>query len=116
MRQYRFIYCGESYRRMMWGVIADSRVNIPGVKNANGWTIKAYVDSQIALVGPGVAVYKLETNLGVLAGYMGLYTGPGQVGVIFKQIRPAFVSDLINFNKNIANFITGNDWVFDTLS
>jgi hypothetical protein len=116
MRQYNFIYCGDSYRRMMWGVIADSRVNIPAVKNGTGWVIKAYVDSQIALVGPGVVVYKLETKLGNIAGYIGLYTGPGQVGVIFSQFRPAFVSDIVNINQNIATFVSGNNWLFDILS
>jgi hypothetical protein len=101
---------------MMWGVISDSRINIPAVKDQNGWTIKAYVDSQIALVGPGVGVWKIETGLGVLAGYLGLYTGPGQVGVVFLQVRPAFESDLANINQNIGIFVNGNAWAYDVLN
>jgi hypothetical protein len=115
MRKYNFIFCGDEYRSLMWGVIADSRVNIPSIINGNGWEIKSYVDAQIALVGPGVGVWKLETGLGVLAGYLGLYTGPGQVGVVFLQVRPAFESDLANINQNIGIFVNGNAWQYDVL-
>lgn len=115
MRKYNFIYCGQEFRALMWGVIADSRANIPSIINGTGWQIKDYVDAQIALIGPGVGVWKLETNLGVLAGYIGFFTGPGQVGVVFSQIRPAFVSDLVNINENIGIFVSGNVWQYDVL-
>ena len=113
---YNFTYAGDSYKRVIWGVVADSRANIPTVKNQNGFTIKAYVDSQISLVTAGVSVYKLETTNGNLAGYIGLSTVPGSVGLVFSQFRPAFMADLTNLIQNIANFINGNNWLFDTLS
>jgi hypothetical protein len=116
MTKYNFIFCGSEYRGMMWGVIADSRANIPSIINGTGWQIKDFVDAQITLVGPGVGVWKIETGLGVLAGYLGLYTGPGQVGVVFLQVRPAFESDLANINQNIGIFVNGNAWAYDVLN
>lgn len=111
---YNFIFC-EEYKSLIWGVIADSRANIPSVKDQPGSIIKSYVDSQTALAVPGVVVYKIEAGSS-LAAYFLLSTAPGAVSVISLQLRPAFVQFEQEINQNIATFISGNNWVFDIIN
>lgn len=113
---YNISYCGDSYKRLFWAVISDSRANIPAVRNMIGVVIKSYVDSQTALVNPDVLPYKIETELGVLVGYFGLYTGPGPAAVAFGQFRPAFLAFQSDINQNIATFVSSGNWSFDTLN
>lgn len=100
----------------MFGVISDSRKNIPVILNKRGDIIKAYVDSQISLVVPGVVMYSLTTDLGVLVGYMGIQTAPGSVSVVLQQFRPAFDVYSIEIQKEISNFIQSGNWRFNTLN
>jgi hypothetical protein len=100
----------------MWGVIADSRVNVPSVKDAIGSVIKAYVDSQTALVVPGVIPYKIEiAETGVLAGYFGLQTGNGVASIVLLQLRPVFDADILAVNQQISTFISSGAFFFDKL-
>lgn len=110
------IYAGDSYKRLMWGVISDSRTNIPAVKNQVGAVIKAYVDMQISLVTPDVLPYKIETGTGNLVGYFGLYVGPGSVSIQFQQLRPAFVGFSAEISTVMINFILSGAFKFDTLN
>lgn len=106
----------EDYKRMMFGVIADSRQNIPEILNKRGDVIQAYVESQWGLITPGVQVYGLWAANGSLVGYIGLQTGSGPASVKFLQLRPAFVPFSIEIQENINNFIVSGDWQFDFLS
>lgn len=113
--KFNVTYC-ENYKSLMWGVISDSRINIPSIKYAIGSVIKAYVDSQTNLVVPGVIPYKIEiAETGVLAGFFGLQTGSGPALVIFQQLRPPFVQFQQEINQNIANFIQSGAFMFDGL-
>lgn len=112
---YNFTYC-ENYNSLFWGVIADSRSNITAIKDAIGTVIKTYVDTQTALVVPGVIPYKIETDEASLAGYFLLSAVPGAVSVISLQLRPAFVQFQEQINQNIATFVESGNWAFDTLN
>jgi hypothetical protein len=113
---YNITYIGDNYKRLMWGVIADARVNIPAVKNTIGVTIKAYVDGQTGLVVPGVLPYAVSTENGNLVGYIALRASPGPVSIVSQQIRPAFVQDSAAISLEITNFITSGSWMFDILN
>jgi|ERR1700743_1059211 len=114
---YNFIAIPDSYKRLMWGIIADSRANIPEIKNKIGSVIKAYVDSQTVLVNPSVIPYKIEVaETGALVGYFGLFIGPGPVLIKFQQIRPAFTEFSTDISNSIINFILSNNWAFDTIN
>ncbi len=106
----------DNYKRLMWGIIADSRANIPVVKDAIGDDIKAYVDSQTALVVPGVLPYAVWTDQGNLAAYFLLQVSAGPVEIIAQQLRPAFVQYSIAISQNIANFITSGQFMFDLIN
>lgn len=106
----------ENYKRLMWGVISDSRINIPAVKNQIGVIIKQYVDGQTTLVTSGVLPYAIATQEGSLVGYFGLQTAQGAPFILFSQLRPAFIQDSLSIYQNISTFITSNNWQFDTLS
>lgn len=113
MSSYTITYC-ENYKALFWGIIADSRSNIPGIKDAVGNVIKSYVDSQIALVVPGVIPYKIEIS-GSVAGFFGLKTGGGAAEIVFLQLRPAFTGDVLAVNQQISTFISSSSYQFDTL-
>lgn len=115
MSTYRFIYANDRYQSLMWGIIADSRATIPSIKNAIGDIIKAYVDSQIALVTPGVSVYKIETELGCVAGYLGIQASGNPGSVVFLQVRPPFEGDILAINQQISNFIASGGYIFDSI-
>lgn len=111
-----FINHITDYKRLMFGVISDSRQNIPAILNKRGDVIKTYVDSQIALVVPGVIMYSLTTDLGALAGYFGFQTVPGSVSVVLQQYRPAFAPFTTDISQAVNNFITSGNWRFNTLN
>jgi hypothetical protein len=113
---YNLTYAGDIYKGLMWGVVADSRANIPAVKNQNGWIVKSFVDSQTALVVPGVIPYAISTESGSLAGYVGISVDPGPVFIAFQQLRPAFVQFSAEISNAIANFITSGSFAYDTLN
>jgi hypothetical protein len=113
---YRVIY-NEEYRRVIPAVLIDSRANIAAIKTAGGFAVKAYTDSQVALVTDTVIPYKIETNEGNLAGYFNLSvsTNPKSAVLLNAQLRPAFVQFNSEISQIISNFIISNDWQFDYL-
>jgi len=113
---YNFVAIPDNFKRLFWGVIADSRANIPAILNTDGWAIKAYVDSQIALVTPDVVPYGIWTNQGVLAGYMGIFVGNGPVSIALQQLRPAFTGFYTEISNALINFILSGAFAYDFLN
>jgi hypothetical protein len=100
----------------MWGVIADSRANIPAVKDQDGFAIQAYVQSQTSQVVPGTIPYAIRTVDGNIAGYTVLQVNPGPVSVLLLQLRPAFSTFSSDISSFLTNFINSGNFVFDTLT
>lgn len=102
---------------MVNATIIDSRVNIPAIVTASGYEVKAYVDTQTALVTSMVLPYKLETGDGALIGYV--YLSVNATGtacmVLKKQLRPAFVQFDDEISQEISSFIQSNAWQMDYL-
>jgi len=115
---YSITYAGDSFRRLLWAVIADSRVDIPAVKNQPGTVIESYVNSLSDLVVPGVLFYKVETAPGLsaggnLAGYFTIQTSGTSAILYFSQLRPAFVTDSLAIYQQIGTFINEGAYAFD---
>lgn len=113
---YRIVY-NEEYRRVMPAVLIDSRANIDAIKTADGFSVKAYTDAQVALVTNTVIPYKIETNNGNLVGYFNLSvtTSPKSALILNTQLRPAFVQFNSEISQIISTFIISNDWQYDYL-
>lgn len=105
----------QDYQRVMSAVINDSRGSILALKGATGMQIYAYIQSQTALVTSGVAVYRIVALGGVLAGFVGINTNAGTVGIKVMQIRPAFLPDTLEINQFISTFISTNQFLQDVI-
>lgn len=112
---YSFIY-EDDYNRLMMACIIDARASIPEIKNQVGTVIKAYVDSKVSLVNSNTIVYKIETELGVLAGYFTIQVNTSNKTALLDQfvVRPAF-KNFTEIKTQIGNFITSNKWQSDYL-
>lgn len=112
---YNFVY-EPNYERIVPAILIDNRASIPEIKNQVGYVIKAYVDSQLALLGNGSITYKVETNLGVLAGFFSINvnTTNKTAVLIMEQLRPAF-KGFAELTTQISNFILNGDWKIDYL-
>lgn len=113
---YRIIY-NQEYKRVIPAVLIDSRANINAIKTATGYEVKAYTDSQVALVTSLVIPYKIETLNGNLAGYFNLTVSdnPKTVVLLNAQLRPAFVQYNSEISQLISTFIISGNWEFDYL-
>lgn len=103
------------YKRVVSAVINDSRGKISAISGQNGMAIYAYIQAQIALVTPGVIVYRVLAPNGVLAGVVAINTNSGSVGVVFLQLRPSFGQFLAQISQIISNFIVNNTFLQDVL-
>lgn len=110
----RIIYCQEP-ERVIPAVLIDNRANIPAITNVTGFAIKAYTDAQVAMIVPGVLPYRLETDMGNLAGFMTLQTSGGGAGLYQFVLRPAFLSQKTEILGIISNFIMQGNWKADFL-
>lgn len=112
---YNFVYCDEP-RRIIPAIIVDNRASIPQIKNQVGNIIKFYIDSQLLLLGSTSITYKVETNLGVLAGFFSINvnTTNKTAILIMEQLRPAF-KGFAELTTQISNFILNGDWKIDYL-
>lgn len=106
----------NDFKPIFWGVISDSRINIPAIKDKNGVIIKNYVDYIESWVIQGVLPYKIETNGGNLVGFVGILVYPGPVQILFLQYRPAFIKFQLDINQTISNFIESGSYQFDFLN
>lgn len=109
---YYITFC-ENYNRVIPACIIDSRATIPVIKNETGNIIKAYVDAQLALITDNVLVYRIETELGVLAGYFALEINGNSATVNMKVLRSAFQQFDTQISTNISNFIGNGYWQRD---
>ena len=102
---YYFVY-EPDYSRIMMAVIIDNRASIPAIKNMAGMVIKSYVDEQIDLIDENCITYKIETELGVLAGFFAIRvsTVDKSAVLIMQVLRPAFQKDA-QIPFLITNFI-----------
>jgi hypothetical protein len=122
---YRFIYSNSESNRIIPAVLIDKRAAIPEIKNQVGSIIKAYTDARAALVTEDVLFYKIETDLGNLAGYFTLkvvrYISEPELLPVYvallqaTQLRPAFEQFSGTISGLISNFITQSEWSEDYL-
>ncbi len=112
---YRFIIDDQPFRTIP-AVIIDSRAETP-IANQIGAVIKAYTDSQVALVTDSVIAYKIETGTGSIAGYFTLQVILGNQTAQLQQfvLRPAFKQFLSEISAQIDTFITELQWKPDFL-
>lgn len=108
-------YC-ENWERVIPACIIDNRASIPAIKNKDGFTIKAYLDSQLALVTEDVLVYRVETADCNLAGFFSLQVNRDTRSSekIMEVLRPAFQGNT-EISLLITNFINGGSWRNDFL-
>lgn len=113
---YHIVYEPE-YQRIMTACIIDARASIPAIKNQVGTVIKDYVDTQLSYINTNAICYKLETDLGVLAGYFVIQVTPASETAMIdsKVLRPAFVQFDSDISTQISNFIQLNNWKPDYL-
>jgi len=113
---YRFIYSQSEANRLVPAVLIDKRAAIPEIKNKTGVVIKAFIDVQVALVTESCIFYKIETDLGNLAGYFTLQViREGVVIILQQELRPPFEQFSVEISGLIANFITNGTWQTDHL-
>ena len=106
------------YSRIMMACIIDARASIPAIKNQVGSVIKDYVDEQLAMINSDSIVYKIETELGVLAGFFALQVNiKNKTATLITQVlRPAFktVSEIPVLIGNFINItkVWQQDYLF----
>lgn len=112
---YNFIYDDQPFRTIP-AVLIDSRAGT-SIENQVGSVIKAYTDSQVALVTDAVIPYKIESDTGSIAGYFTLQVVLGNQTAQLQQfvLRPAFKQFLSEISAQINTFITGGQWKPDFL-
>ena len=104
------------YERTFPAVIKDARASIPQIKNQIGTVIKAYTDSQVALITDNVLPYKIETaDNGNLVGYVAIRVVSGEALVYLKQLRPAFVQFDSEISEQINNFVISGFYKYDSI-
>ena len=94
--------------RVMSAVINDSRNTIPATTNQPGSVIFAYAQAQIALIVPGVLLYRVSTDQGGLGGYAAIKVQAGVITLDFYQLRPAFQAFTSEILQIISIFIQQN--------
>lgn len=103
------------YRRVIAGIILESRELLPATKSKDGFAVEAYYNSEIEKVTDDVITYKMETVSGNLAAYFSILV-TGSVAAQYQLfIRPAFVQFSGAISDFINNFITSNEWATDIL-
>lgn len=103
------------FKRVIPAVINDARNTIPETTNQPGTVIKAYADTQVNLVVPGVLLYRISTREGGLGGYVGLRVANRIASTLLMQLRPAFQPFLPEILQIIATFITSNEFLQDMI-
>lgn len=83
----------------------------------NGIEVQAFLDEILSLFTENTLLYKLETELGVLAGYFTLDVIRSKKTAIRSSLvlRPAFQINQVDIIAQTDAFITRNDWNDDIL-
>lgn len=115
--KYRFIYSNSEAPRIVPSVLIDKRATIPAIANQVGTVIKAFVDTQVALVTNTTLFYKIETrDGGNLAGYFSLQVVQSEVvALLLYELRPAFEQFINQITHEINTFVASGDWNYDYL-
>ncbi len=100
---------------MLSGVILENRQAIPETKDKTGFEVKAFIDSQIALVGDMVIPYIMETAQGNLVSFFSLQVAGETASLLQLFIRGNFTQFEPEITTKIGIFITSNDWRTDFL-
>lgn len=103
------------YKRVMSAVINDSRNTIPQTTNQPGMVIYAYIKAQIALVVPGVLVYRIVGDGSNLGGFCAIQVQGQAISLSFYQLRPAFQDFTSEILQAISIFIQNNTPLQDIL-
>lgn len=107
----------QEYKRVIPAVIIDGRGLNPAIATLGGLELKDYTDAKVNAVTQGAIPYKIETDLGNLAGYFVLMVDyNGSVILMDYLLRPAFMQFDTQISQIINNFITSGDWRFDILN
>jgi hypothetical protein len=111
----KFIY-EPDYPRIIFACMMDARAGTP-LANKPGTIQKEFIDAEIAKVTSEVIPYRLESELGVIIGYISLKTGNmGQTAVLFQETyRPAFANMIPEIQQNISKFVSSLAWRGDIL-
>lgn len=103
-------------QRLIMAVVNDSRSVIPSLgPTADGNAVYRYSQSLISQMVRGVILYRIQTVNGNLGGVVAINTNSGAVGVVFQQMRPAFVEFALEINEFIGNFISNRGYLADIL-
>lgn len=113
---FQFIYENDN-QRIMYATYIDARASIPQIKNRIGFEIKDYIDTQIETLNDQSITYKIETDLGVMAGFFSIQVDTSNKTAILalKVLRPAFTEFDTDIMGNITNFIMLGQWRQDYL-
>lgn len=105
------------FSRILPAMLIEARATIPAIANQIGSVIKSYTDSQVALITDSSIFYKIETELGVIAGVFSIdvNTSNKTATLIMKVLRPAFVQFDSIISNQIANFILNGEYKQDFL-
>lgn len=103
--------------RTVSGIIFDSEYTIPSISNKGGFVMKTYVDAEVDKIVDltNVIPYKIETDMGNLAGFFSLQTVGTKATLLQFQLRPAFQNFNADISQIIGNFILSNNWIVDIL-
>jgi len=106
----------ENYILTIPAVLIDNRANLP-IANKTGKEIKIYTDAEVEKVVPGVITYKIENDLGNLAGYLLLKQGnfENSIDILKLVLRPQFQSFTDQINEQVKIYMSGGGWKFETL-
>jgi hypothetical protein len=115
---YSFIFEPE-YSRLINSIFIDNRASIPEIKNKTGFEIKAFIDRQLSSINENTITYKIESELGNLAGFFSIQvnTVSKTAQLLLKELRPAIKDTQISIDLSlqISNFIYNNYWHPDML-
>lgn len=113
---YEIVY-EPDYGRFLPAIIIDCRADIPEIKNQIGNVIKNYTDSKVSLIKDNCIFYKIESELGNVAGVFAISVNEENktATLLIQYIRPSFKKNKWLISDIVVNFIASNVWVKDYL-
>lgn len=111
-----FVY-EPDYGRVISATYTDSRSSVPEIKNKVGAVIKEYIDAQVSLVSDKSIVYKVESDLGTIAGFfvISVNTFNKTANLQTSVLRPSFKQYFSEISDEIVKFTNGTEWQQDYL-
>lgn len=114
---FNFIYATES-TRIISATILDARFTIPELKDLGGFEVKDFVDLQISTLNSDTLLYKIETELGNMAGYFTLVVGNMGLSAVKSTqfLRPNYQGLENEINISVSEFVQNGLWKQDFLN